>query len=217
MVRVALRGLAGRKLRAVLTALAVVLGVSMISGTLVLTDAIDRAFDRIFVESYAGTDAVVTSAESDISFEGESATAPPIPEQLLEQVRGVASVDAAVGTVYEETAVKIIDSKGDPISGNAPTFGFGLDSSVPRFNPLRLKEGRWPTGSDEVVIDAGTAKDEAYDVGERVPIATLAPVREFEVVGIAQYPGVESIGGATFAVFDVPTAQKLLDQVGELN
>jgi putative ABC transport system permease protein len=217
LIRVALRGLAGRKLRAVLTALAIVLGVSMISGTLVLTDAIDRAFDRIFVQSYAGTDAVVTAAESDISFEGENATAPPIPEGILDQVRGVASVDAAVGSVFEETAVKIIDAEGDPIVKNAPTFGFGLDSSVPRFNPLELKEGRWPSGPSEVAIDAGTADDEGYGVGERVPIATLAPVREFEVVGIAQYPGVESIGGATFAVFDVPTAQRLLDREGELN
>jgi putative ABC transport system permease protein len=217
LIRVALRGLAGRKLRALLTALAIVLGVSMISGTLVLTDAIDRAFDRIFVQSYAGTDAVVTAAESDIRFEGESATAPPIPEEILEQVRGVASVDAAVGSVFEETAVKIIDADGDPIVKNAPTFGFGLDSSVPRFNPLELKEGRWASGASEVVIDSGTAEDEGYGVGERVPIATLAPLREFEVVGIAQYPGVESIGGATFAVFDVPTAQRLLDRVGELN
>ena len=217
MIRVALRGLAGRKLRAVLTALAIVLGVAMISGTLVLTDAIDRAFDRIFVQSYAGTDAVVTAAESDISFEGESATAPPIPDNILQQVRAVSSVDAAVGSVFEETAVKIIDNEGEPIVKNAPTFGFGLDASVPRFNPLELKEGRWPSGEDEVVIDSGTADDEGYGVGERVPIATNAPVREFEVVGIAQYPGVESIGGATFAVFDVPTAQRLLDKVGEYN
>jgi putative ABC transport system permease protein len=217
LIRVALRGLAGRKLRATLTALAIVLGVSMISGTLVLTDAIDRAFDRIFVESYAGTDAVVTSAESDISFEGETATAPPFSEDVLEQVRAVDSVDAAVGSVFEETAVKILDRDGDPISNFAPTFGFGIDSSVPRFNPLELKEGRWPTGADEVVIDSGTADDEGYGVGQRVPIATLEPVREFEVVGVARYPGVESIGGATFAVFDVPTAQRLLDQVGKLD
>jgi putative ABC transport system permease protein len=217
VIRVALRGLAGRKLRAVLTALAIVLGVSMISGTLVLTDAIDRAFDRIFVESYAGTDAVVTSAESDISFEGESATAPPFSEDVLEQVREVSSVDLAVGSVFEETAVKIIDRDGEPISGNAPTFGFGLDSSVPRFNPLELKEGRWPSGPDEVAIDAGTADDEQYRIGERVPVASFEALREFRVVGIAQYPGVESIGGATFAVFDVPTAQRLLDQIGQLD
>ncbi len=217
MIRVALRGLMGRKLRAVLTALAIVLGVSMISGTLVLTSAIDRAFDQIFIESYAGTDAVITSAESDITFEGESATAPPFNAGVLEQVRGVSSVDAAAGSVFEDTAVKIIDAEGEPISKNAPTFGFGLDSSVPRFNPLELKEGRWATGPTEVVIDFGTASDEDYGIGDSVPIATLQPLREFEVVGIAQYPGVESIGGATFAVFDLPTGQELLDQEGKFD
>jgi putative ABC transport system permease protein len=217
VIRVALRGLAGRKLRATLTALAIVLGVSMISGTLVLTDAIDRAFDRIFTQSYEGTDAVVTSAESDISFEGETATAPPFSEEVLEDVRAVPSVDAAVGSVFDETAVKILDRDGDPISNFAPTFGFGIDPSVTRFNPLELKEGRWATGPDEVVIDAGTAGDEDYGVGERVSIGTLQPTRQFEVVGIAQYPGVESIGGATFAVFDVRTAQRLLDQVGKFD
>jgi len=217
MIRVALRGLLGRKLRAVLTALAIVLGVAMISGTFVLTDAIDRAFDRIFVESYAGTDAVVTSAESDLSFQGNSASAVPFDERILQQVRAVPTVEAAVGSVSEDTAVKILDSDGEPIVKNAPTFGFGLDSSVARFNPLELKEGRWPAGPNEVVIDSGTAKDEGYAVGERVAVATLAPVREFEVVGIARYPGVESIGGATFAIFDVRTGQRLLDKIGKFD
>ncbi len=86
MIRVALRGLAGRKFRAVLTAIAIVLGVAMISGTLVLTDTIDRAFNRIFVNSYAGTDAVVRSAKSDITFEGETAVAPAFSESVLGQV-----------------------------------------------------------------------------------------------------------------------------------
>ncbi|MDQ4082307.1 MAG: ABC transporter permease [Actinomycetota bacterium] len=217
MIRFSLRGLAGRKFRAVLTAIAIVLGVAMISGTLVLTDTIDRAFDRIFVQSYAGTDAVVSAAASDISFEGESASAPPIPDDILQQVRAVPTVDAAVGGVFEESAVKILDAEGDPIVKNAPTFGFGLDASVARFNPLELKEGRWPSGPNEVVIDSGTAEDEGYEVGGRVSVATLAPVREFELVGVARYGGVDSLGGATFAVFDVPTAQRLLDREGKLD
>ena len=65
MIRVALRGLAGRKLRAFLTALAIVLGVAMVSGTFVLTDMIDRAFNDIFTESYANTDAYVSGKSPD--------------------------------------------------------------------------------------------------------------------------------------------------------
>ena len=60
MIKVALRGLAGRKLRAVLTGIAIVLGVAMISGTYILTDTVQSAFTNLFTDSYAGTDAVVT-------------------------------------------------------------------------------------------------------------------------------------------------------------
>ena len=52
MMRFALKGLLGRKLRTALTAIAIVLGVAMVSGTYVLTDSIDNAFDAIFTKSY---------------------------------------------------------------------------------------------------------------------------------------------------------------------
>ena len=60
MTRLALRALWGRKLRTVLTALAIVLGVATVSGTYVLTDSISSAFDTIFSSIYRGTDAAVT-------------------------------------------------------------------------------------------------------------------------------------------------------------
>ena len=50
MIKFALKGLLGRKLRTALTAVAIVLGVAMVSGTYVLTDSIDQAFDAIFNE-----------------------------------------------------------------------------------------------------------------------------------------------------------------------
>ena len=60
MIRVTLKGLAGRRLRALLTALAIVLGVAMMSGTFVLTDTINGAFTSIFTESYKNADAVIS-------------------------------------------------------------------------------------------------------------------------------------------------------------
>ena len=60
VIRFALKGLLGRKLRTALTALAIVLGVAMVSGTYVLTDSIDKAFDSIFTDVRQGLDAVVT-------------------------------------------------------------------------------------------------------------------------------------------------------------
>ena len=220
MIRVALRGLAGRKLRATLTALAIVLGVAMVSGTYVLTDTIDKAFSTIFEDSYAGTDAVVTGSSADISFQGLSAAAEPVPVSLLEEVRTVEGVDVAAGGVVDELATKILDKDGKAYdTGGAPALGFGIDPSpeLSRFNPLNLVEGRWPRGPGEVAIDAGTADKLGFTTGDRVRIATLQPVREFTLVGVARFGSVESLGTATVAVFDIPTAQELLDRDGQFD
>lgn len=220
MIRVALKNLAGRKFRATLTALAVVLGVAMISGTYVLTDTIDRAFDTIFQETYAGTDAAVTGRTSDISVQGSTADAPVIPESLLETVRGVDSVELASPSVADDTATKIIGKDGKAINTQgAPSFGFGFDArpELSRFNPLNLLEGRWPENPREVVVDAGTADDQGFRVGDTVRVATLKPVRQFRLVGIARFGAVESLGTATFAVFDLATAQELLDRERRLD
>ena len=138
MIRVALRGLAGRKFRASLTALAVVLGVAMVSGTFVLTDTIDKAFDAIFSESYANTDAAISGKAPDISFEGSTAEAPSVPASLLDDVRELDSVEAATGSVADETATKILKPDGKAINTQgAPSFGFGIDPEESQFNPLQ--------------------------------------------------------------------------------
>ena len=220
MIKVALRGLAGRKLRAALTGIAIVLGVAMISGTYILTDTIDRAFKNLFSETYAGTDAVVSGRGPDISFEGTTTVSPPVDASLLGEIRALPGVEVAAGSVVDETSTKILTPEGKAINTEgAPSFGFGIDTSpaLSRFNPLNLFEGRWASGPDEVVIDAGTADKQGYEVGDTVGIATLEPTRRFEIVGIAKYGGVDTIGTATFAVFDIPTAQELLDRESQLD
>jgi putative ABC transport system permease protein len=211
--------MAGRKLRTVLTAFAIVLGVAMMSGAYVLTDTIDKAFDTIFVESYAGTDVVVTGKSADISFEGESAQAPPIPESTLERVRGVDGVEVATGSVTD-FQTKLLRPDGEAIdTGGAPSFAFGIDTSSEndRFNPLNLVEGRWPSGSGEVAVDEGVANDEDLKLGDTVGVAAIGRAQQFRIVGVAKYGDLSSIGGATFAIFDIPTAQALLDKRGQLD
>ncbi len=219
MIRFALKSLAGRKFRTVLTSLAIVLGVAMMSGAYVLTDTIDKAFDSIFVDSYAGTDAVVTGKDPGFSFEGESAEAPPIPDATLARVRQIDGVEVATGSV-QDFQTKLLRPDGEAIdTGGAPAFAFGIETEpeFDRFNPLNLVEGRWPRGGAEVAIDEGVADDEGLKLGDRIGVAALGPAQEFEIVGIAKYGDLSSIGGATFAIFDVPTAQKLLDKQGQLD
>jgi putative ABC transport system permease protein len=219
VIRFALKSLAGRKFRTVLTSLAIVLGVAMMSGAYVLTDTIDKAFDSIFVDSYAGTDAVVTGKDPGFSFEGESAEAPPIPDATLARVRQIDGVEVATGSV-QDFQTKLLRPDGEAIdTGGAPAFAFGIETEpeFDRFNPLNLVEGRWPRGGAEVAIDEGVADDEGLQIGDRIGVAALGPAQEFEIVGIAKYGDLSSIGGATFAIFDVPTAQKLLDKQGQLD
>jgi putative ABC transport system permease protein len=219
VIGVALKGLLGRKLRAVLTAFAIVLGVAMVSGTYVLTDTIDKAFSDLFSETYADTDARIIGKASDITFQGETAATPGVPEELLDDVRALPSVAAAGGMIVDEHT-ELLDKQGEPVgASDAPTFGFGVDArpELQQFNPTRLLEGRWPSGPEQVVIDAATADSEGYRVGEMIGVSAQGPVSPFEIAGIARYGGVDSIGNATFAVFDVQTAQALLDKRGELD
>jgi putative ABC transport system permease protein len=214
MIRVALRGLAGRKLRAVLTSFAIVLGVAMVSGTFVLTDTIEAGFDTIFERSYEGSD-VVISGKVAFSVAEEEEDAPSFPEGVLEQVRQVEGVGASAGAIEDEA--KLIKD-GEPIeTTGAPSLALGIDPSDQRFNPLTLVAGEWPSGTGEVAIDRATSEDENLDVGGAVQVAGRGPVRDFRIVGIVEFGGVSSIGGATIAVFDVPTAQELFGKQGQLD
>ena len=87
MIKVALKGLAARKLRALLTAFAIVLGVAMVSGTYVLTDTIKSGFDTIFTVSYQNADAVVTGKT--LFGNTNNTIAPSIPATTLARRREV--------------------------------------------------------------------------------------------------------------------------------
>jgi putative ABC transport system permease protein len=216
MKRVALKGLLGRKTRAILTALAIVLGVAMVSGTFVLTDTINRAFHTIFTSSYTHTDLVISGKKLvDYSASGNAT----IPASLVAKVRALPDVQEAAGTIVDLSGnadqVKLIDRRGRVItaSGN-PTFGFGIDRDAQRFNPFRLKTGRWATNAGEVVIDADTSAKYHFNPGDTIRVAGTGRIRAFTVVGISKFGDLNSLGGATIAVFTVPTARELLDKQG---
>jgi putative ABC transport system permease protein len=212
VIRLSLKGLAARPVRAVLTSLAIVLGVAMVSGSFVVTDTITKAFDTIFTGSYRNTDAVVSRKSLvDYSNSGNGTVSPT----LLARIKRLPEVEAAAGSIIDlnndTTNTKLIDRDGKAIQANGnPTFGFGVDSSQPRFNPLHLVAGRWASGRHEVVIDFNTAKKHDFAVGDSIEAAAKGPKERFRISGIAKYGDVDSLGGATIAVFTIPTAQDFL-------
>ena len=210
MSRVALRGITTRRLRTVLTALAIVLGVAMVSGSYTLTDTMRGAADSLSSSAYDGTAAVV-SAKTAFKVDEEFAVRPSIPASDLKQVRAVPGVEKAVGSITDEA--RIVGKDGD-IVGTGPYFGVGLDPQAGKLSPFKLKEGEFASGPGQVVIDAGTADREGYSVGDTIAIQARGPERKVEVSGIGTFGDVDSIGTATFALFDLHTAQTLFDKQG---
>ena len=211
-----LQGLVGRKLRTALTALSIVLGVAMVSGTFVLTDTMKKAFDDLFQGTYKDTGAVISGKEI-----VKGAAKSTVPESLQAQVESLPDVKSASGSIFDISGtsdfVKLIGRDGKQLgSEQQPNFGWGFEPGQ-KANPTTLKSGKWAVGPDQVVIDAASAKKGHYELGDKIGVAGEGPQRSMTVSGIAKFGSVDSIGGATFAVFDVPTAQKLLHKEGQFD
>ncbi|HEY4349098.1 MAG TPA: FtsX-like permease family protein [Gaiellaceae bacterium] len=219
MIRVALKDVLGRKLRLILTSLAIVMGVAMVSGTFILTDTINGGFKTIFTTANAGSDAVITGKE----VFGGSDNAPPFPESTLTKVRGLPGVSEAEGGVGGRTdeQVRFIGRNGKEVggTGGAPGLAFSVESNGdPRFNPLVLVSGAWPSGPHEIAMDQHTASSQHYAIGDPVgAVASQGKTRQYRMTGIVRFENSASIGGATIAIFDVPTAQALFGEKGQLD
>ncbi|HEX2412172.1 MAG TPA: FtsX-like permease family protein [Solirubrobacteraceae bacterium] len=212
MIKVALKGLAGRKVRALLTAFAVIIGVSMVSGTFVLTDTMQKSFDGIFETSYENTDVIVSGHQV---VDTETADVPTISSSVLEDVRGLPEVGAAAGSIQDDVTAQVVGSDGESLAGQNPTFASAFDYHHPELSPFKLESGDWARGSGTVVIDAGTASKHDYAIGDKIGVSANGPVEQYTITGIAKFGEVDSLGGAVMAVFDVPTAQALLQQEGQ--
>jgi putative ABC transport system permease protein len=219
VIAFALKGLATRKLRAALTAVAIVLGVAMISGGYVLTDTINAAFNTIFDQSYKNADVVISGKAAFTNNNGNGVDTPTFPESLLAKVKALPDVAFAAGDVGDQQT-QLVDPRSNKAisSGGAPNFATGVDPhGDQRFNPLALTAGHWPEGSHEIAIDSGTAKKKHFALGDTIGVTSRGAEHLFRIAGIVKFSSVSSIGGATISVFDVPTAQRLFDKVGRLD
>jgi putative ABC transport system permease protein len=213
MWNVTIKGLLAHKLRLGLTALAIVLGVTFISGTFVLTDTLHNTFSNLFGNIYAKVDFQVRGVAQLGS--GGSAVRNELPESLLATVRGVPGVSAAEGQVTGYA--QYIGRNGKAIqTGGAPTLGVSFDP-YPQLSSLHLIAGGPPTTSAEVVMDAGTAQKYDFSVGQQVRILTAGPTQTFTISGIADFGTANNLAGATLAAFTLPTAQAIAQETGKLD
>ena len=212
MWRITLKSLLAHKLRLALTAIAIVLGVTFVSGTYILTDTIHNTFTSLFSTVYQGFNFQVRGV-AQFSNAG-TAVRNPIPESILPEIQKVPGVEDAAGSVVGYA--QFVSHGGKAIANNgAPTIGASLHSKTLSY--LHIVEGRAPTTSHGVVMDAGTAKKYHFKVGQQVRVLLLGPPRTFTITGIARFGDTANLAGATMAAFDTPTAQKVLGEVGKFN
>ena len=214
MLRATLKSLLAHKLRLALTAMSIVLGVGFVAGSFVFTDTLNATFNRLFRSVDAGIDVQVRSVATFTETErgGPQGTHQPVPDTLLDQVRGIAGVRAADGQVGGYA--QMLDKHGKAIGSiGPPTIGVSY-SDVPGLSSLSLRAGRRPNGPGEVAIDANTAKKHHFRVGDHIRILLTGPPQEFAIVGTVGLGNADSLGGATLAAFDLRTAQQVLDHRG---
>lgn len=208
MWKVTLRGLWTHKLRFLLSAAAVVLGVAFLTGTRILTDTIQATFDDLFADVNAGTDSYVRGREQFKSdFAEESERRPPVPASLLDSLRALPSVAEAQPDVNLE-GVALITADDDPLQCRGPSLGFAWSESE-ELNPWTIVEGSAPASRDEVVIDRRSARDGEFEVGDTVRVTSKQPTKTYTVSGIAVFGNVDRPAGATVAMFRVDEAQRL--------
>jgi putative ABC transport system permease protein len=214
MFRTTVRNLLTHKLRLALSALAIVLGVAFVAGTMIFTDTLNKTFTDIIDSGTADVDVAPKSAfDSGLVGTGVSSAQSSVPASVLDDITAVDGVEAAEGYVQTE-GIYVLDSEGEVLETNgAPGLGVGwiTDRSL---SQSELTDGRAPSAEGEVALDAATAEKLDYQVGDQVALLTTGPRIEATLVGVFQYGESGNLAGATMAAFDTTTAQELFLEPG---
>jgi putative ABC transport system permease protein len=215
MWKVTFKGILAKKVRFLLTGVAVMLGVAFISGTFVLTATISNTFDNLFSDIYAHTDAVVRAPETFKSNFGGGRGR--ISAEALPVVRSADGVAQAAGTV--QGLAVIVDKDGKALGSNgrgAPTFGFAYNP-VKDLSALTLVEGTAPRTPNQIVIDKNSADTAGYKPGDTVPVVTKEGRADYELTGVVKFGTSNSLLGATIVAFTPATASRVLGEPGMLD
>jgi putative ABC transport system permease protein len=215
MLRAIIKSALAHRLRLLLTAVAVMLGVTFVTGTLVYTDTLDEVFSTMVEEGAEGVDVYV---QPDVAFESlmsYGTSGPGIPESLVADVQALPEVATAEGSVV--SFAQFIDKAGEVIAPmGPPTIGMSWTAD-PQLASVVIDDGRAPDGPDEVVMDVVTAADHGFVVGDEVEVLLQGPKQVFTLVGTFDRTSGGGFAGATMAAFDLETAQSLFLKEGKVD
>ena len=207
MFTLTIKELAARKQRLLTTAVAVLLGVAFMAGTLVFTDTVGATFDSVLAEANDGVDAYVrTPSEIDLGY-GEPG--PRLDASLAETVASVDGVDDVALRI--NGYAQLVGPDGQPVGdvSEYPAFGSSW-VTVDDLNPYELWTGTAPAGDDEIVIDKASAEKAGYEPGDVATVLSKGEPQRFTIAGVATFGTADSPAGATAVLFTDAAAQRLL-------
>lgn len=206
MLKVTWRNLAARKVRLLLSAFAIVLGVAFVAGSLIFTGTMSRSFDNI-----------VSGTVSDVNvrFKANSTTVSSgqtVDASVVKRIAAVDGVGSAIGDV-QVTTVFVKKKDGKLLGGSgAPTLTYNwTDARNTQGDPIiKLTSGHTPRSSGEVVLDKKAAQAAGYRIGDTVSLVSAGdpPLITAKLVGEAEFTG-GGVAGATLVMFSTATMQKL--------
>ncbi|MFF3740330.1 ABC transporter permease [Streptomyces sp. NPDC002566] len=207
VLKTSMRNFFAHKGRMALSAVAVLLSVAFVCGTLVFTDTMNTTFDKLF----AATSSDVTVSAQNASDTGETTSAngrPPVmPDSVLTKVRAAAGVKSAEGSVFS-TSVTVVDADKDDLSpsSGAPTIVGSWSANEAR--TMKITEGAAPQGPGQIMVDADTADHHGLKLGDELGVITAVGTHTSKISGIAAFE-VTNPGAAVF-YYDTRTAQQTL-------
>lgn len=213
--RVSFRSLLEHKVRLVLTLVTIALSVTFITATMVFADTTNRALELFFDTEPA--DVVVQPVDPITAF-GNAGRPPALTfdESVARQVEGVPGVEAVSPSVNQE-GVLILEESGEPVGG-ATSAHIGASWDADQLPPGSVDlVAELPRGPDQVALDTTTAERLGIGPGDTVRLVTPRepdPEKAWTVTGVID---IGLAGGATVAVFDLPTAQRLITGPGLVN
>ncbi|MGW2413476.1 ABC transporter permease [Streptomyces tubercidicus] len=218
MLRTALRNVLAHKARLMMTALAVLLGVAFVAGTLIFSDTISSAVKKASEKNLDGV-AVSVQAEAadnspDVGKDGKRTTL--VDEKLADKIRALPGVQSVRSNVNGTATVAGPDNVplGHDWQNLAANFQPDKDGHDPRYPLLK---GRGPAAGDEIALDEATAKASGRKIGDTVRLATDGPVLTKKLVGIVSTDDPQVTAGGSLTLFDTATAQKLFLHPGQFD
>jgi len=184
MLRLALKTVRHNPKRMILTAIAVALGVALVSSIFTFTSSLSKGFGDLFSNIYSTVDVVV---EPD-----PDANVDPLSKEGIFTAADVAAISALPGVKAVEGGVAyemgtLLNAEGDgPLGQGAPTLLYNWTGNAD-LDRATLIDGRAPAADNEIVIDVDTFKKLKIELGGTVKLASETGVKELTVVGTVRF------------------------------